>query len=124
MAQLILEYVLIVILVLGLSYLIYIVKEKGVRIEEDYYGVGYTILDDLAASEATTENIKNILRAVGTVVQLVECNYKDETNGFKEKLALELSKDSIKKLGFRYNINDESIIQLIRLATAFFPSIN
>lgn len=121
MLQIILEYVLIVLLVVGLGYLIYLFKDKGVSIKEDYFGIAYSILSTLGAQEETPDNVKKILRAVSDAVSFIEANYKNEDNMTKEEKAVELSRDSINALNFKSEISDESIVYLIRLASAFMP---
>lgn len=124
MFQLIIQYVLIVMLVIGLGYLIYLFKDKGVSINEDYFGIAYSILNMLGANEGTPDNIKKVLRAVRDAVSYVETNYKDADNSLKEKKALELAKDTLKVLNFQNELSDDSIIYLIRLACAFLPATN
>lgn len=121
MLEIILQYVLIVLLVVGLGYLIYLFKDKGFSIKEDYFGISYSILSMLAVQEETPENIKKILRVVSEVVSYVEANYKNEENTVKEEKALKLARDAVKALNFKSEVSDDSIIYLIRLACAFLP---
>ena len=58
MSEIIIEYVLILSLVSGLGYLVYLLKDNDVNFREDYYGLDYIILGSLSAQEATPENIK------------------------------------------------------------------
>lgn len=118
MSTLILEYVLVVLLVLGVGYLIYLLKDRGTIIKEDYYGITGSILCMLEDKEAAQENVKHILREVFKAVNFVESNYKNEDNELKQKKALEIVKASITELNLQTEIPDESIIYIIRLSTA------
>jgi len=124
MAQLITQYVLIIFLVLGFVYLIYLLNDRGERIADDYYGINYCILNSLELSEASPENVKKIIRAVSETVRYVELNYKDEENSFKEEKALCLARSAINTLGFKSTIDDESIRYIIRIASTFLPPTN
>lgn len=124
MAQLVTQYVLIIFLVLGFAYLIYLLNDRGTKIVDDYFGINYYILNTLELGEATTENVKKIIRAVSEAVNYVEANYKDEENSFKEEKALALSRSAINKLNFTSTIEDESIRYIIRMASAFLPPTN
>ena len=92
MAEIIIQYVLILLLVTGLGYLVYLLKDKDINIKEDYFGLAYVILGCLSASEATPENAKRIIRIVSDVVQYVETNYKNSENTFKEEKAIKYGK--------------------------------
>lgn len=124
MTQILIQYVLIVLLVVGIAYIVYILKEKGVSIKEDYFGIAYTVLDTVDAGEATPENIKSIIRAISKSVEYVESNCKNEGNSIKEKKALTLSKEALETFDFMSKLSDENIIYLIRLACAFLPPTN
>jgi hypothetical protein len=121
MLQIILQYVLIILLVVGLGYLIYLFKDKGVSLKEDYFGIAYSILGMLDAAEETPLNIKRILRTIRDIVSFIEANYKNEDNNVKEKKALELARNAVKALSLKSEISDDSITYLIRLACAFLP---
>lgn len=118
MSTLILEYVLIVLLVLGVGYLIYLLKDRGTIVKEDYYGITGSILSMLEDKEAAQENVKNILREVSKAVNFVELNFKNEDNKLKQEKALEMARNSILELNLNTEIPDESIIYIIRLSTA------
>lgn len=122
MSTLILEYVLIVLLVLGVGYLIYLLKDRGTIIKEDYYGITGSILSMLEDKEAKQENVKNILRQVSKAVNFVELNFKNEDNKLKQEKALEMARNSILELNLSTEIPDESIIYIIRLSTALLIS--
>jgi hypothetical protein len=122
MTEIIIQYTLIVILVLGIGYLVYFLKEKGVIRNDDYFGITYTILGMLTAKDATPQNVKNILRVVSSAVQFVEVNLKGEENSKKENKALELAKDSLKLLKLNSEISDDSIRFIIRISCALLPS--
>lgn len=121
MSTLILEYVLIVLLVLGVGYLIYLLKDRGTIIKEDYFGIAGSILNILEDNEATPENVKSILRTVSKSVNFIESNFKDEDNQIKEKKALEMVKATISTLNLQTKVPDESIIYIIRLCAAILP---
>ncbi|WP_125152077.1 hypothetical protein [Clostridium rectalis] len=122
MVSIILQYVLIAFLVVGIGYLVYLLKDKDVSIKDDYFGVAYILLDTLSNDEATPENAKNILRAISTAVNYVESNYKDEDNEIKEEKALKMAKEAINALNLQSSISDDSIRYVIRLAAALLPS--
>jgi hypothetical protein len=124
MTDIIIQYVLIVLLIVGLSYFVYLIKDKGITIKEDYFGITYTILRDLIDAEATSESIKKILRAVSEAVIFVEINYKNEPNAIKEEKAMVLSKETVGALDFESTINEESIRYIIRLSAALMPGKN
>ncbi|MCY6372743.1 hypothetical protein [Clostridium ganghwense] len=124
MTQLIMQYVLIVLLVVGLGYFVYLLKDKGVNISEDYFGIAYTVLGFLQVNEANTDNVKRILRAVSLAVNYVETNYKDEDNITKEEKALVLAREAVEVLDFQSEIRDENLRQIIRLGVAFLPPTN
>lgn len=119
MQELIIQYVVIAALVVGVLYLVYLLKEKGTVIKEDYYGVAQSILSVLSSSEATSDNIKKILRVISDVVSYIEINFKGATNDEKEEKALVMAHDAIEALGFKDKLDDDSIRQLIRLACGF-----
>ena len=124
MVEIIIQYVLIVLLVTGLGYLVYLLKDKDINIKDDYFGLAYVILGSLAAGEATPENVKKIIRIISDAVQYVETNYKNGENIFKEEKAIKMAKDAISLLGFQSNIDGESLKYLIRLAAALLPPTN
>ena len=123
MSTLILEYVLIVLLVLGVGYLIYLLKDRGTIIKEDYYGITGSILSMLEDKEASQVNVKSILREVSKAVSFVELNFKNEDNEIKQEKALEMARNSILELNLSTEIPDESIIYIIRLSTALLPGV-
>jgi len=124
MVVIVIQYVLILLLLLGLSYLVYLVKDNDTILKEDYFGLEYIILGDLSISEATNENVKKIIRIVSGVVQYVESNYRNSENTFKEEKAINMAKDAIALLNFESNIDSESIKYLIRLTSAILPATN
>lgn len=124
MVEIIVQYVLIVLLVTGLGYLVYLLKDNGMIIKDDYFGFAYVILGSLLASEATPENLKAIIRIVSAAVRYVETNYKNSENTFKEEEAIRMAKKDISLLSFQNNIDDESIKYLTRLAAAALPPTN
>lgn len=124
MSSIILEYVLIVFLVVGIGYFLYLLKDKGITIKDDYFGITLSILNTLSEEDATHENVKKILRAVSKAVNYVESNYKDEANDVKEQKALDMAQVIIMGLNLNSPITEESIRNLIKLATAFLPPDN
>ena len=115
------QYILIALLIIGLTYLAYLLKDKGKAISEDYFGIANTILSMLSIQESTPENVKKILRAVSDSVNYVEANLKNEDNSLKEQRALALAKDAICLLNLNSDISEESIKYIIRLSSAFLP---
>ncbi|MFT5873577.1 MAG: hypothetical protein ACI8WT_002524 [Clostridium sp.] len=124
MADIIIQYVLIVLLVTGLGYLAYLLKDRDINIKDDYFGLANVILGSLVDSESTPENAKKIIRIISKAVQYVETNYKNSENTFKEEEAIKLTKDDLRLMNFESNIDGESIKYLIRLAAAVLPPTN
>ena len=124
MEEIIIQYVLIVLLVLGLGYLAYLLKEKGINLKDDYFGFASVILGSLAASESTPETAKIILRIVSQAVKYVEINYRNSENDFKEEKALQLAQESTNLLSCKKDIDGESLKCLIRVAAALLPPTN
>lgn len=124
MEYIILQYVSIVLLVVGVGYLFYLLKEKECKFNEDYFGITYSILRTLTDTEITSENVKKILRIVSKIVLNVEDNYKDEDNKVKEDKALQLAREALQELKFKRNIDDDSIRYMIRLSAALLPATN
>lgn len=121
MLQTIIEYILIILIIAGLAYVGYLLKDKKVM-KEDYFGIADSILSVLISSEATPENIKAILRIVYDAVTFVETNFLNEDNSVKEEKALALIKDGLAKLNLKSNITDDTIKELISLVCAVLPS--
>lgn len=124
MVEIITQYVLIVLLAMGLGYLAYLLKEKGINIKDDYFGLAYVILGSLTALESTPENAKIIIRIVSKAVQYVETNYKNSENTLKEEEAIKIVKERTSLLDFQKNVDDESVKYLIRVAAALLPPTN
>lgn len=124
MNDIIIQYVLIVLLIVGLSYFVYLLKDKGINIKEDYFGITYTILRTLSDIDATPQNVKKLLRAVSDAVKYVEINFKNEDNDVKEQKALILARETVEGLKFESSIDDESLIYIIRLCAAMMPATN
>lgn len=124
MEYIILQYVCIVLLVVGVGYLLYLLREKEIKFKEDYFGITYSILRTLTDKEITSENVKKVLRIISKIVLYIEDNYKDEDNKIKEDKALELAREALKELKFKRTIDDDSIRYIIRLAAALLPATN
>ncbi|AYF54667.1 hypothetical protein G8S49_02895 [Clostridium botulinum C] len=118
MGIIVFQYILIVLLIIGIAYFIYLIKDNEENVKDDYYGITYTLLRFLDNEEATTENIKKILRVVYDCVSFVEENFKNEDNLEKEEKALSLAKEGIGNLDFNTDIDEESLVCIIRIATA------
>jgi uncharacterized protein with HEPN domain len=121
--EIIVQYILLVAIVLGISYFVYLLKEKDAKVKEDYYGITYTLLT-LQGDEATEENIKKTLRAIGEAVIFVEENFKTDYNNIKEEKALVIAKELIGNLDLKSSINDKTIKHIIKLICAILPSAN
>lgn len=121
MSSIALQYILIILLVIGLAYFVYLLKDKGVGIKDDYFGIASFVLSTLSKDEATPENIKKIIRAVGKAVEYVEINFKEEDNIMKEDTAMELSKEALAALNLTNPLPEDSIRYIIRLAAALLP---
>ncbi|MCJ7689450.1 MAG: hypothetical protein MUO60_09045 [Clostridiaceae bacterium] len=124
MVEIIIQYILILLLVLGIGYLVYLLSDNDVNIIDDYYGLNYVLLGTLSEGEATAENVKKIMRVISKTVQYVEANYKDRDNNFKEEQAIQMAQNTIDLLCLQSNIDDESIKYLVRLAVALLPPTN
>jgi len=124
MVEIIIQYVLILLLVTGLGYLVYLLKDTDVDHIEDYFGLSYVILGCLTANEATPENIKKIIRITSDSVQYVETNYKDSENPLKEEEAIKMAVDAISLLKLKSNVDNESLKYLVRIASALLPPTN
>jgi len=124
MVEIIIQYILILLLVIGLGYLVYLLKDNEVNIVDDYYGLNYVILGSLSEGESTAENVKQIIRTISQTVEYVETNYSCEDNKFKEEKAIKMAKNATNLLCFQGNIDDESIKYLVRLAVALSTSTN
>ncbi|MEA4826517.1 MAG: hypothetical protein VB130_07785 [Clostridium sp.] len=124
MNDIIIQYVLVVLLIVGLSYFVYLLKDKGINIKEDYFGITYTVLRTLSDVDATPKNVKKLLRAVSDSVKYVEVNFKNEDNDIKEQKALILARETVEELKFESRIDDESLIYIIRLCAAIMPATN
>jgi len=124
MVEIIIQYILILLLVIGLGYLVYLLKDNDVNIVDDYYGLHYVILGSLSEGEYTAENVKKIIRIIAQTVKYVEINYGDKDNKFKEEKAIQMARNATNLLCFQSNIDDESIKYLIRLAVAISLSTN
>ena len=119
MAELIIRYAVLSALVIGVFYLVYILKEKNSDLNEDYYGIARTILSSLSLSDISSDDVKKILRVVSDVVNFIEVKYKDSSNKEKENKALVMILDALEPLGFSNKIDEISIRELIRLACGF-----
>jgi|GEM_PF-3046405 len=115
-------YILLVMFVLGLAYIFYLSREKDIEIKEDYYGLNFNVFNTIKNEEYNKNNIKTMLKIVKNSIIYVEENYKCDSNLRKENIALEISKDEIKKLKLKSKIDDESIRILIRIGCVFMPS--
>ncbi|MGV8982722.1 hypothetical protein [Clostridium sp.] len=124
MSEILIQYVLILLLVAGLGYLVYLLRDNDINFREDYYGLDYVILGSLSAEESTAEITKKILRIISDQVQYVEINYKNSANTFKEQEAIEKSKETISLMNFKSKIDNDSLKYLIRLAVALLPPTN
>jgi hypothetical protein len=121
MAELIIQYILIVILVVVLGFLIYYLKDKQIIRDEDYYGITFSILSILDIKDSSRKKVKSILREVSDAVQFVECNFKGEKNEVKEERAIEIAREGIDSLKLNSKISDESVLYMIRLSCAILP---
>lgn len=124
MTYIIIQYVSIVLLVVGVGYLLYLLKEKEPKFNEDYFGITYSILSSLGETNQTQENVKKILRVVSKAVVDVEYSYRNEDNKIKEDKALQLAKEALRELNFKRIIDDNSIRHIISLAAALLPPTN
>jgi hypothetical protein len=124
MVEIIIQYILIVILVIGLGYLAYLLKDKNLNTKDDYFGLANVVLGSLSASEYTPENVKKVIRIISKAVQFVETNYKNNENTLKEKEAIKIAKEGTNLLNFQINVDEESLKYLVRIAAALLPPTN
>lgn len=124
MVEIIIQYILIVILVIGLGYLAYLLKDKNLNTKDDYFGLANVVLGSLSASEYTPENVKKVIRIISKAVQFVETNYKNNENPLKEKEAIKIAKEGTNLLNFQINVDEESLKYLVRIAAALLPPTN
>lgn len=124
MAYIIIQYVSVALLVVSVGYLLYLLKEKEPKFNEDYFGITYSILSSLGDIEGTSENVKKVLRVISKTVLFIEDNYRNEDNKFKEDTALKIAKESLRELKLRRTIDDDSIRYIIRLSAALLPPTN
>lgn len=124
MDYIIIQYVSIVLLVIGVGYLLYLLKEKESEFNEDYFGITYGILRSLSDTEITYENVKKILIIISKIVLYIEDNYKYEDNKIKEDKALQFAKEALKELKFRRSLDEYSIRYIIRLYSAVLTPTN
>lgn len=122
MLQTIFQYVIIIALVAGVGYLVYLLRDRGATIDEDYFGIANSILSMLISKEKTPENIKKILRSIATATDYIESNVENQSNQEKEDKALILAKESIALLNFESVVSDDSIRYLIRIIATLLPS--
>lgn len=122
MKEVLLQYMLIVFVVVGIGYLLYLIKDRGIQLYEDYFGLSYAILNTLQSDEKGKENSKIILRIVGEVVRFIELEYFDEPNDKKETEAVKLVYELLKEAGFESPIDEKSIRYIIRTCSAMLPS--
>jgi TorA maturation chaperone TorD len=111
-------------MVVGIGYFLYILKDKDVKFKEDYFGTTYNILGSLQEVERNTENVKKIIRLISQAVLSVEKEHKYEDNKVKEHKALKLARESLKQLNLTRNIDEYSMIYIIRISAAMMPKTN
>lgn len=121
MKEILLQYMLIIFLVIGIGYLIYLIRDRGIELYEDYFGLTYALLNTLQSDERGTQNIKRILRIVGEVVRFIEIEYFNEPNEKKEMEAVKLVHELLEEAGFESPIDEQSIRYIIRISSAMLP---
>lgn len=121
MKEILLQYMLIIFLVIGIGYLLYLLKDRGIELYEDYFGLTYALLNTLQSDERGTQNIKRILRIVGEVVRFIEIEYFNEPNEKKEMEAVKLVHELLEEAGFESPIDEQSIRYIIRISSAMLP---
>lgn len=124
MDYIILQYVCVALLVVGVGYLLYLLKEKESKFDEDYFGITYSILRTLRDEERTYENVKKILKIISKIVLYVQDNYKNQDNKNKEDIALRLAREALEELEFKRTVDDDSIRYIIRISVAILSNTN
>ena len=124
MIQIILQYLLVIFLVLGVAYLIYLIKDKDNIESDNLFNLEGVLQNIFDKHENTSENIKKLLRIISVSIEYVEINFRHEDNSIKEEKALLIAKEELEGLNFKSNIDDEAIRYLIRIGCAILPPTN
>lgn len=116
MNELILQYALLGMVLICLIYLIYLVRDKGDNLNEDYFGLSYSIFSTLTSDERTKENVEKILKIiVSSIEELKELNLSIKE---LENEEVNLAREKISENGFLSIIDENSIRYVIRLIKA------
>jgi hypothetical protein len=117
------QYILIVILIIAIDYFLYLIRNKSEDYLENYYGLSDIIINTDYENEKSRENIKIILRTIGTSVYEVEEKFSNEPNEIKEDRALKKAQQLLKEYKFKGKINEDTLRYLIRINCALMNDL-
>ncbi len=123
MRYIVAQYILIVILIIAIGYFLYLIRNKSEDYLENYYGLSDIIINTDYEDEKSRENIKIILRAIGSSVYEVEKNFNNESNEIKEDKALKKTQQLLKEYKFKGKINEYTLRYLIRINCALMGEL-
>ncbi|MCR1933721.1 hypothetical protein ACQX0N_04575 [Clostridium tepidum] len=123
MIYIVAQYILIVILIIAIGYFLYLIRNKSEDYLENYYGLSDIIINTDYENEKSRENIKIILRTIGTSVYEVEEKFSNEPNEIKEDRALKKAQQLLKEYKFKGKINEDTLRYLIRINCALMNDL-
>ncbi|MDU6876754.1 MAG: hypothetical protein E6405_00820 [Clostridium botulinum] len=123
MIYIVAQYILIVILIIAIDYFLYLIRNKSEDYLENYYGLSDIIINTDYENEKSRENIKIILRTIGTSVYEVEEKFSNEPNEIKEDRALKKAQQLLKEYKFKGKINEDTLRYLIRINCALMNDL-
>ncbi|EJP6471005.1 MULTISPECIES: hypothetical protein [unclassified Clostridium] len=123
MRYIVAQYILIVILIIAIGYFLYLIRNKSEDYLENYYGLSDIIINTDYEDEKSRENIKIILRAIGSSVYEVEKNFNNESKEIKEDKALKKTQQLLKEYKFQGKMNEDTLRYLIRINCALMGEL-
>ena len=117
------QYILIVVLIIAIGYFLYLIRNKSEDYLENYYGLSDIIINTDYEDEKSRENIKIILRAIGSSVYEVEKNFNNESKEIKEDKALKKTQQLLKEYKFQGKMNEDTLRYLIRINCALMGEL-
>lgn len=119
MSEILVQVLIIITVVLGITGIVLIFKKNNIEPKEKVFENIYTILESLQTLGFADEQIKKILRVIMDGVKYVEENFKDSPNNVKENQAFNFIKGQLDILKFDNVLSDDDIRIFIRLSAAF-----
>ena len=119
MSEILVQVLIIITVVLGITGIVLIFKKNNIEPKEKVFENIYTILESLQTLGFADEQIKKILRVIMDGVKYVEENFKDSPNNVKENQAFNFIKGQLEILKFDNVLSDDDIRIFIRLSAAF-----